>query len=214
MGERVGEASSEEKKWKWREAVCEAEFEDADPDRRRRKYKSDGTFVPQVQMDHYDLSNTILKMAKKRAQVDATLTVCACSDIFSQDLEDLPDDVKGQTRASTRQPARAATTRPTTSTEGLAPKFGRDAEKPLSEVSDESLMWYADVLAENVADPKKSRFKDANQKVLNQINAELDKRAQAIDEAEDEAHGPIPEHNPVSAKGKKAMSAADPLEPQ
>lgn len=36
--------------------------------------------------DHY---NTILKMAKKRAHVDAILTVTAASDIFTQDLEDL-----------------------------------------------------------------------------------------------------------------------------
>lgn len=35
------------------------------------------------------LVNTILKMAKKRAQVDAALTVGALSDIFTQDLEDL-----------------------------------------------------------------------------------------------------------------------------
>lgn len=36
-----------------------------------------------------DYYNTILKMAKKRAQVDACLTATAASDIFSQDLEDL-----------------------------------------------------------------------------------------------------------------------------
>ncbi len=36
--------------------------------------------------DHY---NTVLKMAKKRAHVDAVLTASAASDIFTQDLEDL-----------------------------------------------------------------------------------------------------------------------------
>ncbi len=36
--------------------------------------------------DHF---NTILKMAKKRAHVDAILTATAASDIFTQDLEDL-----------------------------------------------------------------------------------------------------------------------------
>lgn len=35
-----------------------------------------------------DYYNTVLKMAKKRAQVDATLTVLACSDIFTRDLEE------------------------------------------------------------------------------------------------------------------------------
>lgn len=36
-----------------------------------------------------DVYNTILKMAKKRAHVDAILTCTAASDIFSQDLEDI-----------------------------------------------------------------------------------------------------------------------------
>ena len=36
-----------------------------------------------------DYYNTVLKMAKKRAHVDAMLTATAASDIFTQDLEDL-----------------------------------------------------------------------------------------------------------------------------
>lgn len=39
--------------------------------------------------DHY---NTVLKIAKKRAHVDAILTATAASDIFSQDLEDLAEN--------------------------------------------------------------------------------------------------------------------------
>ena len=42
--------------------------------------------------DLADVHNTILKMAKKRALVDATLTTTAASDIFSQDIEDFVDD--------------------------------------------------------------------------------------------------------------------------
>lgn len=41
--------------------------------------------------DPADQYNTILKMAKKRAFVDAILTATAASDIFAQDLEDLED---------------------------------------------------------------------------------------------------------------------------
>lgn len=37
----------------------------------------------------YTMVNTILKMAKKRAQVDATLTVASLSEIFTQDIEDM-----------------------------------------------------------------------------------------------------------------------------
>lgn len=42
-----------------------------------------------------DYYNTILKMAKKRAYVDATLTATAASDIFTQDIEDMPEVIPG-----------------------------------------------------------------------------------------------------------------------
>ncbi|WP_367766886.1 hypothetical protein [Lacticaseibacillus paracasei] len=41
--------------------------------------------------DPYTLQNTVLKMAKKRAQVDATLTVGSLSNVFTQDVEDMKD---------------------------------------------------------------------------------------------------------------------------
>ncbi len=41
--------------------------------------------------DPADCYNTVLKMAKKRSIVDATITACAASDIFTQDLEELPE---------------------------------------------------------------------------------------------------------------------------
>jgi hypothetical protein len=42
--------------------------------------------------DIADVYNTVLKMAKKRAHVDAMITACAASDIFTQDVEDLPTE--------------------------------------------------------------------------------------------------------------------------
>jgi len=39
--------------------------------------------------DIADTFNTVLKMAKKRSMVDATLTSLACSDFFTQDIEEL-----------------------------------------------------------------------------------------------------------------------------
>ncbi len=44
-----------------------------------------------VQADPYSIANTILKMGKKRAYVDAALSVASLSDIFTQDIEDMPD---------------------------------------------------------------------------------------------------------------------------
>lgn len=49
---------------------------------KEKKYESD-------KQDKYMLGNTCLKMAKKRAQVDAALTVGSLSNIFTQDLEDM-----------------------------------------------------------------------------------------------------------------------------
>jgi len=42
-----------------------------------------------VRQDPYTIDNTILKMAKKRSQVDASLTVASLSEIFTQDVEDI-----------------------------------------------------------------------------------------------------------------------------
>ncbi len=46
--------------------------------------------------DLADCYNTILKMAKKRAVVDGTITACAASDFFAQDLEDLERKVDAE----------------------------------------------------------------------------------------------------------------------
>lgn len=94
IGEGVGEASSNESKYKWRAAVCDAEYEETPEDRRRNVWKKGNPpyQVKQVRAEHVDIANTILKMAKKRAQIDATLTSTAASDIFTQDLEDLRDN--------------------------------------------------------------------------------------------------------------------------
>ena len=43
--------------------------------------------------DPYSIDNTVLKIAKKRALIDATLLVASLSEVFTQDVEDL--DLKG-----------------------------------------------------------------------------------------------------------------------
>ena len=52
--------------------------------------------------DHH---NTVLKMAKKRALVDAVLTSTAASDIFTQDLEDISASLAMLTPATSTTPA-------------------------------------------------------------------------------------------------------------
>ena len=101
VGEGVGECSSNEAKYKWRAALCEEEFEATRESRRRNKFQkhySGGGVqtVLQIRTEPADQANTVLKMAKKRAEVDLCLTALACSDIFTQDMDDIPTNLADQ----------------------------------------------------------------------------------------------------------------------
>ena len=88
VGVGIGECSSYEAKYKWRKPVCQEEWDEAPVDRRRNKWVKYGNKPaernPQIMTEPADIANTILKMAKKRALVDACLTATAASDIFAQ----------------------------------------------------------------------------------------------------------------------------------
>lgn len=103
LGSGVGECSSNEEKYKWRSPVCAQEFEDTPEDRKRKKWKKvwdksrrayGAKLVDQVRTEPSDIANTILKMATKRAQIDLTLNVLAASEVFTQDMEDVPEEVR------------------------------------------------------------------------------------------------------------------------
>ena len=109
VGAGIGEASSNEEKYKWRNAVCDEEFDETPPDRKREKWNKGYNGAPaykrqQIRTEPADLANTILKMAKKRALIDAVLTATAASDIFTQDVEDLPPEyIDGEEPQAPRQ---------------------------------------------------------------------------------------------------------------
>lgn len=96
LGAGIGECSSSEDKYAWRAALCDEEF-DLTPENRRRikfaKFRGNVEKKKQVRTNPADVSNTVLKMAKKRGLIDAVLTVTAASDLFTQDIEDLPPEV-------------------------------------------------------------------------------------------------------------------------
>lgn len=108
IGEGIGEASTSEEKYKWRSIVCDAEFLAFPADSRREKFKKDGTSYKQVRTNPSDISNTVLKMAKKRAQVDMVLTTTAASEMFTQDLEDDIDDSSQGVSYNTPAPVQQA----------------------------------------------------------------------------------------------------------
>lgn len=90
--EGLGHANSKEKKWAI-ESVYEKDLPEG-TDKSLLKKKTintkNGSFTKyEVDADVNSKANTILKMAKKRAQIDAVLTVASLSEIFTQDFDDL-----------------------------------------------------------------------------------------------------------------------------
>lgn len=105
IGEGVGECSTDEDKYKWRRCFNKKEFDAAPETRRRIKFSKFGEDM-QIRTEPADLANTVLKMAKKRAQIDLTLTGTAASDIFTQDIEDIPDELRDHMHEESRAAAR------------------------------------------------------------------------------------------------------------
>lgn len=64
-----------------------------------------------ARQDAPSIANTVLKMAKKRALIDATLSATRASGLFTQDLEDM-DDVRGNWNANTPRPEPRRENRP------------------------------------------------------------------------------------------------------
>jgi hypothetical protein len=163
LGEGMGEASSNEEKYKWRNAVCDEEFNDAPEDRKRVKWQKGGQNSTayqriQIRTEPADIANTVLKMACKRAQIAMTINVTGCSDMFTQDLEDMPDEVRdgmNQEGGDPQQPQRRgkpATQAPRARTNGNGGNGGgRCTEKQAAMVArklDEAGIREADFLTQ------------------------------------------------------------------
>ena len=100
LGYGVGEASTNEDKYKWRRAVSEVEYDhnyNLDPDTVRIKfYRPKGNWDGQTQqilVNPADQANTVRKMAKKRAYVDGILMVTAAGDLFEQGEDTFVKDI-------------------------------------------------------------------------------------------------------------------------
>ena len=99
VGYGVGSCSFAEEKYAWRRAVNADEYESAAPANKRQKHYANGGSTNQVRTNPADYENTVLKMAVKRARVDACLACTAASDAFDQDLETVPvDELKREAR--------------------------------------------------------------------------------------------------------------------
>lgn len=149
VGIGIGECSTDEEKYRWRRAASDKEFDATPENRRRIKYgsywdkgsrKRVETETKQVRTEPADLANTVLKMAKKRAQIDLCLTSLSASDIFTQDVEDMPDELRGAATGGDEGVASEPITEPQSrsgqaaSTEGHEPGgAGDDGENLITE---------------------------------------------------------------------------------
>jgi hypothetical protein len=103
QGEGVGSCSTMEKKY---------------------RYRNEWTNGKKTQIENPDIAdnyNTVLKMAKKRAHVDAILTSVAASDFFTQDLEDMPREEQPTPKQQARKPSGDGHSAPATPAPSSAP---------------------------------------------------------------------------------------------
>lgn len=115
LGEGVGSCSTLESKYRYRfEDVgpvpkeywaCKDPSALGEPDLLVRKKGSEWRLFRRLETEPADFYNTVLKMAKKRAYVDAILSVTAASELFTQDIEEI---VEGEVVNGTH-PATAST---------------------------------------------------------------------------------------------------------
>lgn len=95
ISEGLGQANSKEKKWAY-EYVYEKDLPkgtDKELLKSKKITTQNGTYYKyEIQADACSKANTILKMAEKRAKVDAVLSFANLSEIFTQDFDDLPEE--------------------------------------------------------------------------------------------------------------------------
>lgn len=88
VAQGVGSCNSKEKKYRYtnvKESDVPPELDKATLKSYKNKWGQLTYTIPNP--DPYTIANTILKMAKKRAYVDATLQIAALSEVFTQDEE-------------------------------------------------------------------------------------------------------------------------------
>jgi hypothetical protein len=139
-GSGIGSCNSREAKYRYRWMATDLAPEKHEANAQKAKglgkWRKGGgagnTWVWHVRMDNdnpYDQDNTLLKMAEKRAKVAATLNATAASDIFTQDVEDLPEYAREEAAAPESPvppppaaPGQSAAAVPPVAAQGTLPK--------------------------------------------------------------------------------------------
>lgn len=125
-----------------------------------------------INQDPYTLANTCLKMAKKRSQIDATLTLASLSEIFTQDIEDMQEYIQTeQIETMTAQDAAK-----------IKITFGKHKGKTLKEIYKEQPDYLEWLVNQSRTDPViKKGIKLMFEAVNNQNNTKEEKNNDVIE---------------------------------
>ena len=197
ISEGVGSAITRESKYRWRNASrkcphCKKET--------IRESKNDGGFYCWAKLggcgakfaendrsitgqvlgkvenpDIADCYNTILKISKKRAYVDATISACGASDIFSQDADDLEpeNDSPKKTGADLAREAQEEPRNVTESQEEASPPQSNEAIK-LKELLEEGKIKNG--LVKTAETALKNGDMNTIRGILNSYNSDMEKK--------------------------------------
>lgn len=142
--EGVGSCNSKEDKYRWRWYKEDDLPAGIDKDSLKSKTNKWGKTEYKLENEEiYSQANTILKMAKKRAQIDAVLTVASLSELFTQDMEDMKEFIQ-QEQVSTMTEVESKNIKLT---------FGKHKGKTLEEVYKEAPDYIQWLLGNDRTDP-------------------------------------------------------------
>lgn len=233
VGEGVGSCSTMEAKYRWRSAerscpACGGEFI------KRSKFEKDGdkgwycygkiggcgeNFVstdPRIieqetgrkeNPDIADAYNTVLKMAKKRAFVDATLTATAASDIFTQDTEDMPG-LGGVDEPPPAEPRKASTKAKASSKASSKQKQKQNGKGKISPAQQGDIWKQAMLRAEDTGATREQIVRDVlfalglngtdeiPASYFEHVNGMISEWEPGIEYGDDGSEGPEPEPEP------------------
>jgi len=152
VAEGVGEANTMEGRYRWRwvpewklpEGIDKsALYSEARKDKHGKTYR----MYRLENQDPWTLWNTVLKMGKKRALIDAALSATRSSGIFTQDVEDLAEWISGVDNGE-----------PAQSVQKVEIKSQKQAQKPKQSAKDEVIAKVQFYAGEKGYDP--ARFSD------------------------------------------------------
>lgn len=212
LAEGYGSANSMESRYRWRDGKRKCPSCGSDAALLKSKKEGDGFFcwakkggcgatfkeddkrITEQQVgrvenpDKADLANTILKMAKKRAQVDGAIALARCSDMFTQDLEDSAQPEEHRTQEPPRQehqnqghhPGEPSAEVPHSSRPPATVTFGPVKGKPILEMSNEELVRSIDLAHTKLMEQPKAKWAKAMRENLAALEAEQERRVRLV----------------------------------